>query len=667
MRYVRLVDGRWSNNVLVPQAENIYNILKNTKSCYYSTYTYNETHKVQFDKTKSVAGIIDDIKTDIVWWDFDHKEDPDVARVSAITLVEKLVADGFTLENMLITFSGNKGFHVILKSEEEINQQQVINIAYHYAADLKGFDESMYDSNQVLRVPLTQNEKSGLFCIPITYDELTMLPLESIRKEAETTDNFDSESVRSHMQAAMFPKTLLELKAPELELPTTVGESYDDDGKWHPETLDFTRKPAHLDNARFLLMNGYFRGSESSDQGERSNAFLCLGATFKNLGYPLDASFGLLQGIAQLQSKRTGDTLFSDRELNSNILKQVYSSSWRGGQFSIFDEGSWLYKYAKKMNVLEEQIESTPIVAFVDSGNEFSKYIKSFKSNSLKFNLPKLDKQFPMPAGTNVGIIGAASSGKTLVALKLLSNASKSGMLCIFASLDMSKSRMFEKVLYFITEGRYTREELFDMWEDREGQKKLKKLMEEAFGNVYMYNKSAPTIKNIREYVNEVEIKTGKEAELLMIDYFERVSSEYTDDTKSSKMVASEIQDIVNDKPAIRVLTLVQPAKYALGGGPDNPLLSYTAIKGSSFLYQSFRQILSIWRPFFTPQTKDLDKYMEMAILKNDLGELDTFQFNFSGKKGDIWEMEDIERQELRELLEMKNSSKKEESQGGWK
>jgi len=88
-------------------------------------------------------------------------------------------------------------------------------------------------------------------------------------------------------------------------------------------------------------------------------------------------------------------------------------------------------------------------------------------------------------------------------------------------------------------------------------------------------------------------------------------------------------------------ITLYQPNKMALGGGPDQPILNYAAIKGSSFVFQSVRQILSLWRPFFNPRDKDMDEFMEMAILKNDLGELGMYCYNWTGKTGSI-EMMDI-------------------------
>jgi len=43
-----------------------------------------------------------------------------------------------------------------------------------------------------------------------------------------------------------------------------------------------------------------------------------------------------------------------------------------------------------------------------------------------------------------------------------------------------------------------------------------------------------------------------------------------------------------------------------------------------------------------------------MALLKNDLGELNTYDFGWNGKRGDIYELDDSEKRLLKQLLEDK-------------
>jgi hypothetical protein len=206
------------------------------------------------------------------------------------------------------------------------------------------------------------------------------------------------------------------------------------------------------------------------------------------------------------------------------------------------------------------------------------------------------------------------------------------------------------------------RDKLYDLFKNDKGGP-LEKKVKEQYGNVWFYDRSATTVDDIRDYIKHVENKTGEKVKLVMVDYFERVLSDMSDDTAASKQIANQLQDLVNDLN-ICLVTLVQPNKFSLSGGPDTPIMSYTAIKGSSFLYQSFRSILSLWRPFYHPQWKSHDKYMQMAILKNDLGELDTLNFAWTGKTGDIRELEDREFAELDELL--KEKARKDDEKEGW-
>jgi replicative DNA helicase len=242
----------------------------------------------------------------------------------------------------------------------------------------------------------------------------------------------------------------------------------------------------------------------------------------------------------------------------------------------------------------------------------------------------------------------------TALALKMLKNTSDAGVISVFASLDMRRNRLFEKLLYRVSG--LPRNELYAKIKNREAGHIFQQVKDE-YKNVYFYDRSAPTVDDIRRYILNIEEKTGQKVKLVMIDYFERVNADKSDETAASKEVAGKLQDLLNDLN-VCLVTLVQPNKFSLSGGPDTPILNYTAIKGSSYLYQAFRSIISIWRPFFTPQTKDYDKFLQMGILKNDLGELGMFDFGWDGKRGEIWSLTEEEQEELKEALKKKNEAK---------
>jgi len=656
MKYIRVTENGFSKARLIPEDSNLFKLIKSDrdKPWFYSVFRYSEEHKKQFDETKSVAGIRD-VTADKIWWDFDAKKVED-ARVDTITLVERLIADGFPEDTIRVNYSGNKGFHVVINVDKDLTPDQVQHIATKYAEDLTGFDTSLYDANQVLRIPLSLHEKSKVYCSPITIEELrnhNAKELKAMAKEAPL--NFNETMYLNYYKTAVIPDSLLLIKEPT---PEKVASELDFD----ISILDGVKTPSYLDTARWYLMNGFFRGSETADIGERNHAFLCLAATFKNQGYSDKVVKGMLEGVAELQAERTGETEFSESDIDL-IINQVYSDTWKGGMFTVKDPMSWLHHYAIRMgiDIYKDETDDFKIIKLDDVKDQFINFVKNIDSNTIHTGIASLDKVMPITIGSNIGLVGAAGAGKTALALKILENTSQAGVTSVFASLDMTRTRIFEKLAYRMTG--LSRDALYNKIMNDDATDVFDKI-KAKYSNVWFYDRSSPSVEDIRRYILKVEKDTGQKVKFLLLDYFERVSSGMSDETASSKKVAGELQDLFNDLD-ISIITMCQPNKMSLGGGPDTELKSYTAIKGSSFLYQSFRGILSISRPFYTPDLKEHDHFMTMNILKNDLGELATLNFDWNGKRGEIRELEDIERRELKDLLKMKEAIK-EGKDDGW-
>jgi replicative DNA helicase len=220
------------------------------------------------------------------------------------------------------------------------------------------------------------------------------------------------------------------------------------------------------------------------------------------------------------------------------------------------------------------------------------------------------------------------------------------GMKTVFASFDMARTRMYEKILYKVSGlGRDALYKIFK--EDPEKEKELYQKVKEEFGNVYFFDKSAASVQDIKNYIeecNELAQSPEDKIKLVLIDYFEMISSDVGDDTASSKKVAQELQGIVNTMDVAQIV-LLQPNK--MSGDMREPIKSYTNIKGSSFLAQSFRIALGIFREGYDPQTPDNDKYLTINVLKNDLGETGSLNYNWNGKRGEISEMDQFDEEEL--------------------
>lgn len=642
--YKRLTNGLNDRGKLIPLDSDYYQYIDTNHDYYVSTYNYTEEQKTQFQEHGTVAGITD-VTTNQLWWDFDSEHEPETARQDARSLVARL-SKHVDVKDIIISFSGNKGFGVEVNLNDSLTPKDAKAIAFELANDLSTFDVKMYNASRILRIIGTRHQKTGLYKTPLTSAQLNDLSVDDIMNLAKSPPKDRPEEMRWSI-VDLWTKVKQEVKE---DKQTYEVSSY----------LDYSMKPKFLSNCRWAIQNGHFK------EGDRSTALLCLASTYKNLGFDLEHVYRLLKGTAELQARLNNCDRFPDEEVYNNIAMQVFGPHWNNGQYTCRDKTNWLSSFCSKLDHPcnhKEEDELKP-KHFLDIQGSFKDYVTRIEENTILTGLPTIDQNVFISSGANVGIIGAPGSGKSSLCLNLLNNTSKAGVKSVFASLDMHKNRMFEKVLYKISG--LPREKLYEMFKENKEGKLLEKLKEE-YGNVFFFNKSSPTVQDIRNYVLSCQDKTGEKIKLVMLDYFERVSSDFGDDTAASKKVAGELQDMVNDLD-IALVNLVQPHKNALSGGPDSPIYDYTKIKGSSYVYQSMRIIMSIWRPFYNPKTFVDDKYMQMAILKNDLGELNEFAFNWNGPKGEISEMEHFQRVEFEQMIKAKENANNPDKNngGGW-
>jgi hypothetical protein len=599
---------------------------------YVSIYSYNDSHKKKVEETGSISGI-KDVTTNTLVFDFDST-DIEKARQDVLTLGARLVdQQGVNPEDIACYFSGGKGFHLVVPLVQEITPDQFKAAVTRLAEDLPTFDSVVSDPQRILRMEYTRHPKSGLYKIPLHIAEVDEMSVDQIKELAKTP----REDYEHETKPVSLPISLFEVK--EKKKDTKIDTSL-----FNPKSAPKGWKPY-----KWALAEGFFTS------GERHQALMVIAATCRGLGYDKTTTYHICKSSIEKQAERYGTDKFDKEELYKNIIEDsVFSDGWDGGQYSPATN-PWLKKYCERMGLDSSTSEKEDkVVQLDDIEVDFTHYVKHIEENTILTGIPSLDKAMPLTIGMNLGVIGAPSSGKTALALSILKNTSEAGVISVFASLDMHRNRLFEKLLYKVSG--LSRDDLYKKIKAGEAGEIFKKVKNE-YKNVYFYDRSSPTVLDIRSYITKVEEQTGKKVKLVMLDYFERVNSERSDETAASKDVSGQLQDLVNDF-SVCMVTLVQPNKFAISGGAETPLLNYSAIKGSSFISQAFRAIISIWRPFFNPEWAEYDKFLKMAILKNDLGELDVFNFGWSGKKGDIWELTEEGVEEMERIQKMKDQKK---------
>lgn len=617
-------------------------ITNKNKDYYLSLFQYTEEQKVLGESKNSVAGI-KGTSTNKLYFDFDKLDNLEDARKDALTLASRLVQLGIEAEDIKASFTGLKGFSIEVQVNRRISNEEFKAAVTQLAGDLKTFDFTVMDYARIVRVENTKHPKSGLYKRFLKLWDLEELTIDAIKELAK--DPGETWEVK----ASAIPEKFF--KVVEVKKEAKVVDLDNEDLKTVLEN-----KPRHWKNYKWALAQGFF------ESGERHNALMVVAATCRGLGYDKNTAYYICKAALKAQAARKGETEFDKEELYTNIIeKSVYSETWEGGQYSP-KSNPWLKNYCEKMGFDEEIKEEQP-KRIVDVKDSYEHYVNHIEENTVLTGIATIDREVPLTIGMNLGIVGAASSGKTALALEILKNTSKSGVISVFASLDMHRNRLFEKLLYKTTN--LPRDQLYAKIK-AEGIDSVTQKLKEDYANVYFYDRSCPTVEDIKQFIEEVQKETGKQVKLVMVDYFERVNSERSDETAASKDVAGQLQDLINDMN-VCLITLVQPNKFSLAGGPDQPIKSYTAIKGSSFLYQSFRSIISIWRPFFTPEDKEKDNYMQMGVLKNDLGELGIYNFSWNGKRGEIKEMTEEQEDYMLQLIKEKEAKKAgTKSDNGW-
>lgn len=603
---------------------------------YRSTYFYDKKALVHYEKTKSLKGYRD-VKSNKIWFDFDGDLAIDDAKNDAIEVINRLKKSGIKETSISIYFSGGRGFHVVTQLDKMFNRTQIEHLTLEiFGKGLKTLDYSLYDENQILRLVNTRHPDSKLYKVQITENQLITLNCDEIKDYAE-------------IPQPVYIKDVSILDDKLLTIPEPVKEII-------PVNLNFnvvSSKPHHWKDYKWYLLNAYKVLPE-----ERTNSLMVIAATCKGLGYDRSITEAMCLSFDTKFCSNTGKPPVTDLE---RTLDSVFSDEWAGGQYS-YKNNKWLQQYCERVEIEVNKFDEDQIVNIYDIKDQYIDFVKNIDKNTIKTGIKCLDDALPITIGNNLGIVGAASSGKTALAVEILKNTSEAGVISVFASLDMHRNRLMEKLLFKVSN--LSREELYKRIQNGTADDLFEKLKKE-YKNVYFYDRSCPSVGDIKKYIRTIEKETGLKVKLVMIDYFERVNGEKSDETAASKEVAGQLQDIINDFD-VAMITLVQPNKFSLNGGPDSPITSYTAIKGSSFLYQSFRSIISIWRPFFTPETKHIDKYLQMAILKNDLGELDLFTFKWDGKKGEIKEFASDEEETTFNNLMAEKEKKKNKDDDPW-
>jgi len=629
-KYIRLAKNFTDRGILITP-DKIKDHVKNPEIPHYiSPYYYNQEHFNKFKETGSVAGF-ENLFTDKIWWDFDSKEKLTFAKNDTLTLIERL-SKHVDQNKIEIFFSGSKGFHVVLNLNRELNQKQVKKVAMDFAKDLKTFDTVVYNENRYLRLVGTKHQETDFYKIPLTFDELKNLKKPSDLYEKAKSPAKDYKS----LEKVEMDDSWFEIKEVEAEIKS---QSLSMD-------FDLSTKPRNWKASKWALMQGFFKG------GERDNSMMVLSATLKAMGYDETQTYSLCKDALKKSWKRYGEGEFSKEDL-WNIIERTFSKKDLG-QYSEKTD-MFLQKKAEELGIKE--LTTSEIVDIKGALRIYKDYAKNISKLTLRTGIKELDEKQRITVGMAFGIVAAPGSGKTTLALTMLHSMSKEGELCIFFSYDMYAPLIVQKIIQKHWKGKENINEVFKKYEanDQEFVDKVEALITSEYPNVKFCFETGQSIEDIYIAIRNAEQTYGKKCKFVVIDYNELVISDVADPTQGSNKTAQQVRAMAQ-KEQLCVLSLFQPSKVT--GDPSSEIMSYRAAKGGSGIEQSLRLMLGVSRPGYDPNDPDNDKFLNLKVLKNNMGQIFAVDLHWDGYKGEIRSLTPSEKVELGTLRQAKKDEK---------
>lgn len=636
----------------VPKSSNVFDIVNQEKDSYSSIYYYNEDQVkkakeiVEMDGKKRPRGIsgITDVVTDKLVWDFDDEKNPELAKRNTIQLVLKLKKLGLKDNEISICFSGKKGFAVEVFTEQNFTPKEFKAITSDLAKGLETYDSVVANPSRIFRIPLTKHNSSGLYKIPLTFDELKSGSITQIKELAKNKPSLDDELLKVKI-------TKLAFDVPEIVVQKAKTVSTSSSTPY--VKVDYARNPFKLIPWKLALQQGIF------PEGTRNEALMILGATLKAKGLDREDCYYQLKSSSDKQSKLFDQDKYSKEEIWKNVINVVYGALWSGATYSTGNFSEKLRSFFNDLGIPEINDSSAVgggLQKIDDVFSKFTNFAENIDANTIKTGIKELDGFCRIMTGMLVGWLGCPGSGKTASMLQILNNLSLSQEESVFFSLDMSDNQVYEKLAKKCTD--YSEAEIFRAFKNNQVNVKndIREKVAASYENVNFNFQSGASVDDMKNYVRKYEQDTGKKVRLIVVDYLEKIKGNHSDPSVSAGQEASKLQDMAKEL-GVAVIVLLQPQKMV--GEPDNPITSYRKIKGASVIEQDCRVVVSQWRAGYSPQNFDDDRFITYAVLKNTMGSLGVVDCYWNGEKGRISDIDDSGRQELRDLVKQNETMKK--------
>ena len=684
--YYRLCLGLTDIGTLHPIDKSPYDLVKNLdQEVFRSVYLYSQE---QFEEASREVEVLDKRTGEIVTrprgvgiltladgtkldtlpgitnqliFDLDSKDNLDKAKTDAIEIIARLTKWGVPQTAIDIYYSGMKGFALKVYLNQFLTSTELHSICTSLIDGLETADTVVYNDSRIVRLPYSKHGKSGLYCTPISLEELVNLKIDDIKDIAK--NKYSPEEFPTRIDIPEELLKLKDLKPSEKKKTETkiIGSSFED-MKDKISKLDFSKKMPLMSAAKWVLQQGFIPA------GHGQEARMILAATYKAIGLDENEAYYQLKATSKKRAKLLGKAYeFDKSELYNNVIATVYSESWQGGTYSadhplLATIEQYIPSFLRSPKESQSNI-TTKDEAFA----QFVDYSKEIDQNTIRFGIELLDRNLRVMTKNVYGILGPPSVGKTSIILQILENTSRDGIKAIYFSFDMSNDDTIEKIMVRHTglDGEHIMARL--KAGDEDFKKRCMDILTKHYQNVEFVFKPGLTVEDMENTIRMSDRMSGKPTKLIVVDYLTLIKSGAGD---ANGKTIEAIQGMRYLAHALNVASvpLLQPNK--LNATPDEPITSYNGIKGSSEIAEACTAVITAYREGFSPTNYDNDKFLGLICVKNRKGKLFNLDFNWEGKTGMIRGLTESEKQDLKKLREMKAQKKAEEklnrSGGSW-
>lgn len=292
----------------------------NNTDVYATIFTYNKENQNESDLYGPVYLDLD--------LNIETEEDYTVLKQELSRIVNYLeLYYGIPYDYIKFYFTGKKGFHLILDQKIfAIEPDNNLNTYYkeiakelNKATFTELIDTKIYDKKRLLRLPNSINSKSGLYKVPITYEDIQALSYKDIKEYACGPKPIVQTNVSPCDKAIARLKEIKE----EITKPKTKSSQRPIELK----DMDDIKVPDCVMN---ILQNG-------SPQGSRNNTTIILASSFFQKG----ASFEDTLSLVQIWNERANVPSLPEQEIVTTVTSayQQVQDGRRYGCTSIRESG----------------------------------------------------------------------------------------------------------------------------------------------------------------------------------------------------------------------------------------------------------------------------------------------------------------------------------------